>query len=213
MKNMLKEPCESWQTDFYFREDHPLDQEDARFMLLTMKHVLESHGVVVMPIYGTLLGAVREHGFIKHDVDIDLVTYGKNLQKILALCPELEKYDIHLRAYCKPWIITFLYKGIQCDIDMLHESMWPWTKHFYLLSMQYISRSFFDKTEKYELFGEQFTVPASPERLVAYLYGKTWRIPSNTRPHVESYFFFWRYAHRFIQKCLRYAKKKLLRNK
>ena len=213
MKNMLKEPYESWQTDFYHEEGQPLNQDDAKYMLLTMKHVLESNGVVVMPIYGTLLGAVREHGFIKHDMDIDLVTYGKNLQTIIDLCPELEKYDIRLRAYVKPWIITFQYKGIQCDIDMLYESVWPWTEHYYLLSAQYISRSFFDMTEKYELFGEQFTVPAPPERLVAYLYGKTWRIPSNTRPHVESYWFWWRYVYRFMQRCMRYVKKHWLNKK
>ena len=47
-----------------------------------------SHGVNYMMVAGSMLGAVREHGFIKHDFDIDVAIFAKEgpdrVQQILA---------------------------------------------------------------------------------------------------------------------------------
>lgn len=207
MKNMLKEPYDCWHNERYYEHDRPLDQEAAKYLLITMNKVLREHGIMMMPMFGTLLGAIREHGFIKKDDDVDVVIYAKDKDAIFALRPELEKYEIHLHCYVLPWIFTFEYKGMTFDIYPLYESTWPWTNHYYLMLEYYINRKFFDNTEDYELFGETFKVPAHPEKILTYLYGKDWRIPQSKKPRYESYVFFWRYAHRFILKCIRYAKK------
>lgn len=207
MKNMLKEPYDDWHAERY--HDHigrPLDKEAAKYLLITMNKVLREHGITMMPMFGTLLGAIREHGFIKKDDDVDVAIFAKDKDDVFALRSELEKYDIHLHCYVLPWIFTFEYKGMTCDLYPLYESVWPWTNHYYLLLEYYISRKFFDSTEDYELFGETFKVPANPERLLAYLYGKDWRIPQSKKSPIESKLFFWRYAHRFIQRCVRYIK-------
>ena len=207
MKNMLKEPSDCWQNERYLEPDVPLTLEESKYFLITMNRVLSSHGVVMMPMFGTLLGAIRERGFIKNDSDIDVVIYAKDKDKVFNLRPELEKYDIHLHCYVLPWIFTFEYKGITCDVYPLYESAWPWTKRYNLLLEKYINKKYFAETEDYELFGEVFQIPANPERLLAYLYGKTWRTPQSTKPKIESRLFFWRYAHRFIQRCTRYIKR------
>lgn len=211
MKNMLNEPYDAWQNERYYEHEGLMNQEDAKYLLINLKRVLEANGVIVMPMFGTLLGAIREHGFIKNDTDIDVVIYAKDKQKVLDLRPELEKHGIKLYCYVLPWIFTFEYKGMTCDIYPLYESVWPWTNHYYLLLEKYISRSFFDMTEDYELFGETFKVPAHPEKILAYLYGKTWRIPQSVKPKIESRLFFWRYAHRFMLHCVRYATKHWLK--
>lgn len=207
MKNMLKEPYDCWQNERYYEHNRPLDQEAAKYLLITMNNVLREHGIVMMPMFGTLLGAIREHGFIKNDDDVDVVIYAKDREKVFDLRPELKKYGIKLHCYVLPWIFTFEYKSMTCDVYPLYESPWPWRKSYYLLLEKYISRSFFDANEKCELFGENFIVPAHPENLLAYLYGRKWRIPSSTKPRIESYIFFWRYMHRLVQKCVRYARK------
>lgn len=207
MKNMLNEPYDCWQYERYEQHNRPLEQEAAKYLLITMNKVLKAHCIVMMPMFGTLLGAIREHGFIKKDDDVDVVIYAKDKDKVWNLRPELEKYDIHLHCYVLPWIFTFEYKGMTCDVYPLYESVWPWTNRYYLLLEKYINRSFFDTTEDYELFGEIFKVPAQPEKILAYLYGKTWRIPQSVKPKIESRVFFWRYAHRFVQRCIRYAKR------
>lgn len=213
MKNMLKEPYDAWHNERYFEGTGALNQEDAKYLLLTMKRVLEAHGIVMMPMFGTLLGAIREHGFIKKDDDVDVVIYAKDIQHVFDHRPELEKFNINLHCYVLPWIFTFEYKGMHCDVYPLYESVWPWTNHYYLLLEKYISRSFFDTTEDYELFGEVHKVPANPEKLLAYLYGNDWRIPQSKKPHIESNLFFWRYARRFAQKCIRYIKRHWLKKK
>lgn len=213
MKNMLKEPYDAWHNERYYEGSGALNQEDAKYLLITMNQVLREHGIVMMPMFGTLLGAIREHGFIKKDDDVDLVIYAKDKDKIFDLRPELEKRGIKLHCYVLPWIFTFEYKGTHCDVYPLYESVWPWTNHYYLLLEKYISRKFFDTTEDYELFGETFKVPAHPENILAYLYGKTWRIPQSVKPKIESGLFFWRYAHRFMQRCVRYAKRHWFKKK
>lgn len=207
MKNMLKAPYECWQNERYIEHEGLMDHESAKYLLITLKNVLEKHGVMLMPMFGTLLGAIREHDFIKNDSDIDVLIYAKDKPKIFALRPELEKYDIHLHCYVLPWIFTFQYKGITCDFYPLYESAWPWTGRYYLLLERYINKKYFLKTEDYELFGETFRVPANPEKFLAYLYGNDWRIPQSKKSQIESKLFFWRYAYRFVQRCWRYAQR------
>ena len=213
MKNMLNEPLNDWQAERYHETDVPLTLEDAKFMLVTMNKVFTEHEITMIPMFGTLLGAIREHGFIKNDGDIDVVIYAKDREKAFALRDELAKYNINLYCYVLPWIFTFEYKGITCDVYPLYESAWPWTRKYNLLLEKYIHKKYFASTESYELFGETFHVPANPERVLTYLYGDDWRIPQSKKPHIESYVFFWRYAHRFAQRCIRYAQRHWLNKK
>lgn len=213
MKNMLKEPYDVWHSERYHEPDVSLSSEDAKYLLVTMNKVLSEHGITMMPMFGTLLGAIREHGFIKNDGDIDVVVYGSDKQKVFDLRSELEGYNINLHCYVLPWIYTYEYKGITCDIYFLYESAWPWTNWYNLLLERYINKKYFVTTEDFELFGETFKVPANPEKLLAYLYGKDWRIPQSKKSQIESKLFFWRYAHRYIRKCIRYAKRHWFKRK
>lgn len=44
----------------------------ARSILFKAKELLESQNIKFYLIYGTLLGAIREHSFISHDYDVDI---------------------------------------------------------------------------------------------------------------------------------------------
>lgn len=210
MKNMLNEPYDCWQNERYLEHAGLINQDAAKYLLVTFKKVLEKQGIVVMPMFGTLLGAIREHGFIRNDTDIDVVIYAKDKQRVLNLRPDLSKCGINLYCYVLPLIFTFEYKGITIDVYPLYESAWPWTGHYNLLLEKYINKKYFAQTEDYELFGEIFQVPANPKRLLAYLYGKTWHIPQSTKPKIESRLFFWRYANRFIQRFIKFVQRHLL---
>ena len=206
-KNILDEPVKMFRNELYGQHAHPLDKENAKYLLTTLKNVFEANGVKLILSYGTLLGAVREHDFIGHDSDMDVMIWQKDFQKAWDSIPELEKREVRLHCYCLPWIFTFEYKGETCDVDVLQEAIWPWNIRYCLTHLEYIPKSFFENTTTMEFLGETFTIPANPEKILEYHYGKTWRIPSNTPSRVESYVFFWRYAHRFIQRCIRYAKR------
>ena len=212
-KNILNEPLKWYKNERYYENTTAINKEDAKYLLLTMNKVFKEHGIALMPAYGTLLGAVREHDFISHDFDVDTIIWAKDMQKALDLAPELEKYGIKLHCYVLPWIFTYEYHGATCDIDVLHEAVWPWNVRYVLLHEMYIEKSFFSNTAPLEFLGDTFTAPADLERLMVYHFGKNWRIPASTPSRVESKVFFWRYAHRFLQKCLRYMKRHWLKKK
>lgn len=48
-----------------------IDPSVARQNLLDFKKVLDSEHLTFCIMHGTLLGAIREKGFIGHDIDID----------------------------------------------------------------------------------------------------------------------------------------------
>ena len=52
--------------------------------LLIFSETMESLGYDYWLMYGTLLGAIREHGFIKHDDDIDIGMFCEAIGKPLA---------------------------------------------------------------------------------------------------------------------------------
>jgi hypothetical protein len=51
----------------------PIDKAIAKENLLLLKDILDKNHLRFLLLFGTLLGAVREHDFIAHDEDIDLV--------------------------------------------------------------------------------------------------------------------------------------------
>lgn len=162
----------------WVNEDVVLDKEDAKYMLSTMKKVLEKHGVHFLLNFGTLLGAVREHDFIGHDCDIDLSMHEKYKDKLLQAIPELYELGIKLcRYYYKGTIYSFHYKGIICDINVVFEPIFPYNIWFYKTLEQLYPKKYSVETEYIDFLGEQYEVPKNPERCLAYMYGDDWRIP------------------------------------
>ena len=169
---------------FYFEEiswldnNDELNKDDAKFMLSTIKRVLEQNGVHFLLNFGTLLGAVRDHDFIGHDYDIDLAMHVKYREKFLELIPELHKLNIKLcRYFYKGTIYSFYYKGIVTDFNIVFEPPFPYKFWFYQTLEKLYPKRFTKETDYLEFLGEQYEVPKNPERFLEYMYGRNWRIP------------------------------------
>lgn len=187
---MLDAPYVCYWNKRYLEHLPQMDKENALYLLSTLTKVFAENGIPLMLAYGTLLGALREHDFIGHDNDMDTLIWGKDMQKGIDLAPELEKYGIKLECYVLPWIFTYSYKGVTCDIDLIHEPKKPWNRRYCLIESQYIPRAFFEKTKYIDFLGGKYLVPAYTEKLIVYHYGKNWRSPGGRRARVESYVFF-----------------------
>lgn len=211
-QNMLQAPYVCYFNKRYFEISNPMNKENAKYLLNTLATVFKAHNIEFILAYGTLLGAIREHDFIGHDADMDTLIWAKDMQKVLDLELELEKHDIKLHCYVLPWILTYEYKGVTCDIDMMWDAPKPWNKRYLLVESQHIPRSFFTHTTQIEFQGFQHTIPANPENLLVYHYGKKWRIPSSRHARVESYVFFWCYVKKFMQRVRRFIRKRLHKN-
>lgn len=208
-KNLVNGPWICYRNQRYHGHSEPMNKENAKYLINTLKKVFSENGIELMLAYGTLLGAIREHDFIGHDADMDTIIWAKDMQKGLDLAPELAKYGIELECYVLPYIFTYSYKGVTCDIDVIQEAIWPWNIRYCLVEQQYIQRNFFEKTITIDFQGEKHLVPANPEKLLQYHYGPKWRIPGGPHARVESRLFFWRKARKYWNKGIRFIKRKM----
>lgn len=75
---------------------HPSDMEVFKDNLLVVKDVMGEFNIPFFLMFGTLLGAVRDKEFIKHDKDIDLGFFREDKTDFYKVILELKKYDFRL---------------------------------------------------------------------------------------------------------------------
>lgn len=204
--NMLKSPLVCYRNERYYQHSSVMNKEDARYLLNTLHSVFRRNGIELMLAFGTLLGAVREQDFIGHDADIDTMIWARDMQRGLDLGQELLKFGITLECYVLPWIYTYRYNDVTCDIDVLWDAPFPISKRYCLIESQFVPKSFFEKTDFIFFQGEQYTIPANYENLLVYHYGKNWRKPDGRHARLESKLFLGRYIAKFVRRSVRYVK-------
>ena len=88
---------------------------------------METNNVHYTLAFGSILGAIREHGFIKHDLDIDIFVWYRDFSS--SLIPMLEKVGFSL---CRSISIdsdkygredTVQYKGVHIDVFYLYPAI------------------------------------------------------------------------------------------
>lgn len=86
LKNILKPFYYSYKNRMEAKRNEQF-QQYALQLLKDFDKCMTSHGFDYSLAYGSMLGAVREHGFIKHDLDIDVFMwakdYSEDIDKIL----------------------------------------------------------------------------------------------------------------------------------
>lgn len=201
-------PWEYEQTSYY--DTIVFDPDDAKTMFLTITEILHENKLLFMPMFGTLLGFIRDHGFIKNDYDIDLMIYEKDFDKLINLIPVLHERGIDITRTSEPWVYTFKYKSACCDFYTIRKTAWPYNIRYCRIVENYIQKSFFEGTQKAEVFDVQIDVPKNPECLLEYMYGKNWRIPQKGQAKTQTNALVHINAYRFVKKCISYIKRHYL---
>jgi hypothetical protein len=75
----------------------------AERMLYDLDQVLRAHGIRVFMVYGTFLGAIRHHGVIPWDDDIDIGILGKDESRLLHARGDLRNRGYQLKQHKLPW--------------------------------------------------------------------------------------------------------------
>src|SRR6185312_9982924 len=77
----------------------PLDPIASKNNLIDLANVLEGAGVHYGIAYGTLLGAIRDHGFINGDEDTDLCIHEEDKGKVLDSLFDLRRLGLEVARY------------------------------------------------------------------------------------------------------------------
>lgn len=79
------------------QEQNAVFKKHAEAVIRSFADCMETHDIAYTLAYGSMLGAVREHGFIKHDLDIDVHVWYDNNHNFVREC--LESYGFKLVRY------------------------------------------------------------------------------------------------------------------
>ena len=150
--------------------------DQAKAVLFKAKELLDEENISFGLIFGTLLGAVREHSFIKHDYDVDI--YVKDQQKLLHAIPKFWEKGMKLIRVVEGRLYTFRYNnGAYIDMYILGRAPFPFNLYCYFVGGCVQPKHLYDKTTKINFLGGMFTIPANYVQAMKLCYGKNWKTP------------------------------------
>ena len=178
----------------------------GKVVLAHLAEVIEQYRIPAFAAYGTLLGFVRDKGFLPHDDDIDLgVLPGEwTPKRLLKLLLEEEKGFSFLFAFSYNGCVTELklqYGGIPIDFFFYEddgEKFFAGSYHYFpdvkypsanANSAQRVCEPRIELLDKIHVYGVDFPIPANVEFVLEKLYGN-WRMPvtewnDNKHPGIE----------------------------
>ncbi len=175
-------------------------------VLKDLATLFKKYDIPAFAAYGTMLGFVRDGGFITHDDDMDIgVMPGMwSPQMLLRLLIEngykvLYVFKFHDRVT----EFKVEYKCIPIDFFFYEENNDEYLSHLYFYvegtkyptpnanSVKVVHTPKFEGIQWISVFDEEFPVLKNPERFLAALYGEGWRVPDkgwhdDKRPHIET---------------------------
>ena len=181
-------------------------RKNGMAVLAHLAEVIEKHKIPAFAAYGTLLGFVRDNGFIPHDDDIDLGVLPGDWtpSRLLKVLLEEEKGFSFMFAFSYNDRVTefkLRYGGVSIDFFFYEDDgdkFYAGSYHYFpdvsypapnANSAQRVCEPRIEKLDKICVYGVNFPVPANTEHVLEQLYGN-WRVPDtnwddNKHPGIE----------------------------
>ena len=181
-----------------FYKDAQRKRAMKKYAYTNLKYIMEiseKENIKVMPIFGTLLGFIREGDFIKHDYDIDLGVLPSMQPSELAQIL-VEKYGFQfiqgLAYHGQVTEFTVTLHGLSTDFFFLqnHDDVTRTISYYWKSdggytdprqnNVKYVERKQITDLKPLFIKDIKVMVPVDVETELEAIYGKGWRIPD---PH------------------------------
>jgi len=159
---------------------HKNDYLDA---MQAVTEVLRENGMDAMICYGTLLGTIRDKGFIPHDDDVDMLyvdtsTDREEMMDNRAAVMQLFK-DRDYRIWDSGTNFHVTPPGLRGGVDLFPCYRKDGLVHLMMERWLYrsVPEDIILPTTEVTLYGRTLPAPANPEQLMVERYGETWHTP------------------------------------
>ena len=149
-----------------------IDKEISFLNLRDFLSILEKAGIKTGPVFGSLLGIVRDNDFISWDEDIDLYILKEQEDKFDDLLPDLKENGFEMIRYERRGLYSFIRNGEYMDVYVLQD-VGGGIRH---TGASFLFEEDFTDTVRHDFKGIQINVPKDVDRHLEFLYGD-WRTP------------------------------------
>ena len=150
-----------------------IDKTIAKQNLLEFKRIAKNNNLDFGLIYGTLLGAIREHDFIEHDEDIDLFILGEEKEKLLNMLFELKDNGFGVIRYDNRGLLSIIRDNEYIDLYIFNK----FQKGVRICCGECVVEKYILDTVQYEFLSATFTIPRASVEYLDFQYGSDWNIP------------------------------------
>lgn len=178
-----------------------IDKKIAKENLTILKKICDKAHLQFILFYGTLLGAIREHDFITHDEDIDLVMYKKDMQHFLDMLFILREHGFELARFERRGFLSIIRKGEYIDIYFYE----PYSKdeNLWYSCQDICKKEFVLDLMPYKFQDEMYLIPRNYVKYCEYYFGDNWQTPIQVYNYNKSRMaLFKQYAIQYIKALL-----------
>lgn len=135
--------------------------------------ILNSHDIKFLLFYGTLLGAIRENGFISHDEDIDVILPIQEFQAFKDLLYLFRENGFELARLDERGFASIIRNNEYIDLYFFSE----YNDKFLSCCGEFVEKNIFDDSQTYNLYGINYPIPQDYEHVLRLYYGRDWNVP------------------------------------
>ena len=189
-KDFLKNKDQFLNYDFNHRKKRRekegkffMDLTVAKNNLLDIKDIFDENKLVFWLIYGTLLGAIRDHNFISFDGDTDIGIYEENRSDFIKVIPMIidKGFDL-IRISQAEDLVTFMRDDEYIDIGIFREESDVNGNKYYSYQNHKEYHPSFEELVDLKFLGRKFKISKFSYDLLSRWYGNDWKIKKRNFP-------------------------------